>query len=355
MEVIMKKLLLVLLLGSLSLPGLDAANNRESYEDEKEAAVAGQETVDCAVCLGSLEGDMEVGLLDGWVLPCGHASFHKECLKKWLPAQKSCPLCRAKVLPDHIAAIQAPQSSLPAFPQVSEDRRPVVPCGGAQGVALTPQQLRERQEQADADFARRLQAEYDKPAAAPAPVPARGGIPAWHPANRVPMPVWPAVAAPAAAVSAQGYMPPANRVPMPVWPAVAAPAPVWLEKIDALLDANSIAPSAPERSLHQLLLEKIPRYGYPCGKGRGSRLPVWPVPGEVFADLSESDCAQAVNYLDRCTYLDVLELMNDVLCDAFHSKNWLLFARTHPNLKKFAEEFDAKLSYRGSYLKSYFK
>ncbi|WOL05452.1 E3 ubiquitin-protein ligase [Canna indica] len=50
----------------------------------------------CAVCLGSLESRHEVRELGN----CSHA-FHKGCIDKWVDiGQLTCPLCRARLLPE---------------------------------------------------------------------------------------------------------------------------------------------------------------------------------------------------------------------------------------------------------------
>lgn len=58
-----------------------------------------QPSVECAVCLSEfLEGEIVRKL------KCKH-TFHKDCLDKWLQQYlATCPLCRAKVLPDEIVA-----------------------------------------------------------------------------------------------------------------------------------------------------------------------------------------------------------------------------------------------------------
>ncbi|KAJ4831344.1 hypothetical protein Tsubulata_033245 [Turnera subulata] len=58
-----------------------------------------QQCMDCAVCLSEfLEGERVRRLHS-----CRHI-FHKECLDKWLQYMATCPVCRAKVLPDEIVS-----------------------------------------------------------------------------------------------------------------------------------------------------------------------------------------------------------------------------------------------------------
>lgn len=60
--------------------------------DELEARVVGG---DCAVCLGGIGGGDEVRRLSS----CRHA-FHRACLDRWMEHdQRTCPLCRAPLIP----------------------------------------------------------------------------------------------------------------------------------------------------------------------------------------------------------------------------------------------------------------
>jgi RING-H2 zinc finger protein RHA1 len=60
--------------------------------DELEARVVGG---DCAVCLGGIGGGDEVRRLGN----CRHA-FHRACLDRWMEHdQRTCPLCRAPLVP----------------------------------------------------------------------------------------------------------------------------------------------------------------------------------------------------------------------------------------------------------------
>ena len=58
-----------------------------------------QGSMECAVCLSKFSEGESVRKLN-----CKH-TFHKDCLDKWLQkCLATCPLCRAKVLPDEILA-----------------------------------------------------------------------------------------------------------------------------------------------------------------------------------------------------------------------------------------------------------
>ncbi|XP_004502459.1 uncharacterized protein [Cicer arietinum] len=55
--------------------------------------------VECSVCLSEFEEGEKVRSLK-----CKH-TFHKDCLDKWLQDYlATCPLCRNKVLPDHVVS-----------------------------------------------------------------------------------------------------------------------------------------------------------------------------------------------------------------------------------------------------------
>ncbi|TMW91771.1 hypothetical protein EJD97_013902 [Solanum chilense] len=49
----------------------------------------------CAICLIEYNEKDTIGTLQ-----CGH-EFHVECIKKWLMRKKTCPYCRAQLLPSH--------------------------------------------------------------------------------------------------------------------------------------------------------------------------------------------------------------------------------------------------------------
>merc|ERR1711898_22393 len=43
-------------------------------------------------------------------LPCGH-EYHFECIQPWLSTQRSCPVCRAEVTADALAAFKQSQTT----------------------------------------------------------------------------------------------------------------------------------------------------------------------------------------------------------------------------------------------------
>jgi E3 ubiquitin-protein ligase ATL41 len=49
--------------------------------------------LDCAICLCELDEGEEVKLLP----VCMHL-FHKDCIKLWLEKNKTCPMCRTRVM-----------------------------------------------------------------------------------------------------------------------------------------------------------------------------------------------------------------------------------------------------------------
>ncbi|KAM0834936.1 hypothetical protein ACQ4PT_063268 [Festuca glaucescens] len=65
---------------------------------------------DCAVCLSGIGGRDEVRRLSN----CRHV-FHKGCLDRWMEHdQRTCPLCRAPLIPDEMAgALWASAAGLP--------------------------------------------------------------------------------------------------------------------------------------------------------------------------------------------------------------------------------------------------
>ncbi|XP_006350134.1 E3 ubiquitin ligase BIG BROTHER-related-like [Solanum tuberosum] len=64
---------------------MDVDNNEDGDDDEEKEA--------CAICLLEYKDEDNIGTLQ-----CGH-EFHAECINKWLQRKKSCPFCRASVLP----------------------------------------------------------------------------------------------------------------------------------------------------------------------------------------------------------------------------------------------------------------
>ncbi|WMV60228.1 hypothetical protein MTR67_053613 [Solanum verrucosum] len=63
---------------------MDIDANEDGDDEEQEA---------CAICLLEYKDEDNIGTLQ-----CGH-EFHAECINKWLQRKKSCPFCRASVLP----------------------------------------------------------------------------------------------------------------------------------------------------------------------------------------------------------------------------------------------------------------
>jgi RING-H2 zinc finger protein RHA1 len=66
--------------------------------------------VDCAVCLSGIGGRDEVRRLSN----CRHV-FHRACLDRWMEHdQRTCPLCRAPLIPDEMAgALWASAAGIP--------------------------------------------------------------------------------------------------------------------------------------------------------------------------------------------------------------------------------------------------
>lgn len=55
----------------------------------------GKEETECSVCLGEFDNCNSVRLLP----ECEHA-FHRRCIDMWLTSHSTCPVCRAKLLPE---------------------------------------------------------------------------------------------------------------------------------------------------------------------------------------------------------------------------------------------------------------
>jgi hypothetical protein len=66
----------------VSINELNSDGNTDSDDDNK------AEDPSCAICMQDYKANDELR-----VLPCGH-EFHTECVDKWLPMKKICPLCR---------------------------------------------------------------------------------------------------------------------------------------------------------------------------------------------------------------------------------------------------------------------
>ncbi|CAN6204337.1 unnamed protein product [Urochloa humidicola] len=70
---------------------------------------------DCAVCLCEFAGADRLRLLPS----CGHA-FHLACIDVWLRSTATCPLCRTKLSPRHLAAAAAASDEPSAGPDADE-------------------------------------------------------------------------------------------------------------------------------------------------------------------------------------------------------------------------------------------
>ncbi|WMV59737.1 hypothetical protein MTR67_053122 [Solanum verrucosum] len=68
------------------VPTMDISGVDDVIVEEQEA---------CAICLIEYNDEDTIGTLQ-----CGH-EFHVECIKKWLMRKKTCPFCRAQLLPTH--------------------------------------------------------------------------------------------------------------------------------------------------------------------------------------------------------------------------------------------------------------
>lgn len=79
-------------------------------ELDPSSASASSCPVDCAVCLSAIGGRDEVRRLSN----CRHV-FHRACLDRWMEHdQRTCPLCRAPLIPDEMAgALWASAAGIP--------------------------------------------------------------------------------------------------------------------------------------------------------------------------------------------------------------------------------------------------
>ena len=66
-------------------------DKKETNNDEEEEEDDDDDAPSCAICMQDYKVDDELR-----ILPCGH-EFHCECVDKWLPMKKICPLCRHDV------------------------------------------------------------------------------------------------------------------------------------------------------------------------------------------------------------------------------------------------------------------
>ena len=68
-------------------PSGDTKKDGDEDDDEEE----NEDGPSCAICMQQYKVNDELR-----ILPCGH-EFHCECVDKWLPMKKICPLCRHDV------------------------------------------------------------------------------------------------------------------------------------------------------------------------------------------------------------------------------------------------------------------
>ncbi|CAL5081245.1 unnamed protein product [Urochloa decumbens] len=73
---------------------------------------------DCAVCLCEFAGADRLRLLPS----CGHA-FHVACIDVWLRSSATCPLCRTKLSPRHLAAAAADADAASAGPDADDQNQ----------------------------------------------------------------------------------------------------------------------------------------------------------------------------------------------------------------------------------------
>lgn len=86
---------------------LDSSESASASSSSSSSCVVGG---DCAVCLSGIGGRDEVRRLSN----CRHV-FHRGCLDRWMEHdQRTCPLCRAPLIPDEMAgALWASAAGLP--------------------------------------------------------------------------------------------------------------------------------------------------------------------------------------------------------------------------------------------------
>jgi hypothetical protein len=282
----MKKLLSVALLGLLSLPVLEGAAKRDRTasfdDDEKNAAVS--EEIDapmCAICHDTfIDEDKEVRSQNPWITTCSHY-FHAKCLNRWLATGKqNCPLCLQKLDDAQVKGINnAVQSNIPAWP--------AAPAAAARdGEALSPEQLRARQEKSDGELAQRLQAEFD-------------GVPYRVPEATTRIPARPAVTAAAAPVVMTRITPSGRNIPIQGGVA---------ETLYPEPTADSY-----EGKLHMLLQKYIDGYAslYKSMPTGTSRIPEWPA-GDITPEAEEEINAA----LNDCSNEDILQYMYNALEEA---------------------------------------
>lgn len=80
-------------------------NFSNDLEENTDAAVKTDGSIDCSICLGEVELGQQCRMLPD---PCGHL-FHQECIDEWLKQSVFCPLCKRSVR----AALFGEDSQLP--------------------------------------------------------------------------------------------------------------------------------------------------------------------------------------------------------------------------------------------------
>ncbi|CAL5074539.1 unnamed protein product [Urochloa decumbens] len=93
---------------------LSAAAAASSRKGKEKAA----RPFDCAVCLCEFAGADRLHLLPS----CGHA-FHVACIDVWLRSSATCPLCRTKLSPRHLAAAAADADAASAGPGADDQNQ----------------------------------------------------------------------------------------------------------------------------------------------------------------------------------------------------------------------------------------
>ncbi|CAN6217496.1 unnamed protein product [Urochloa humidicola] len=106
---------------------LSAAAAASSRKGKEKAA----RPFDCAVCLCEFAGSDRLRLLPA----CGHA-FHVACIDVWLRSSATCPLCRTKLSPRHLAANAAAAPSVDEQSQQQDQAPDVAAVAAASSVVL---------------------------------------------------------------------------------------------------------------------------------------------------------------------------------------------------------------------------
>ena len=75
-----------------------------SDSSDSSTSSSGSKALQCAICIMDYEtGDVIKEL------PCGH-EFHSDCIDKWLPLKKICPLCRHDITKPSDSGFAAPSA-----------------------------------------------------------------------------------------------------------------------------------------------------------------------------------------------------------------------------------------------------